>query len=119
MFVHICSATGIAGMAVFPAVWRNAYLGLAAAAVLYAIGGGVIEVLLSPIVEACPTKKKDAFMSLLHSLYCWRVCDCSSRNDNIFYCFWGKMVESAVYLVGGSTCGQCRLFWEGAAPLSE
>lgn len=71
VFAHICSATGIAGMAVFPAVWRNAYLGLAAAAVLYAIGGGLIEVLLSPIVEACPTKKKDASMSLLHSFYCW------------------------------------------------
>lgn len=68
---HICSAAGIAGMAAFPAVCENAYLGLVAAVVLYAIGGGLIEVLLSPIVEACPTEKKDASMSLLHSFYCW------------------------------------------------
>ena len=38
---------------------------------LYAVGGGIIEVLISPIVEACPTARKDAAMSLLHSFYCW------------------------------------------------
>jgi len=49
----------------------SAYVGLIAAVVLYAIGGGIIEVLVSPIVEACPTTKKEAAMSLLHSFYCW------------------------------------------------
>ena len=39
----------------------------------YAIGGGLCEVLVSPIAEACPTEKKDAQMSLLHSFYCWGV----------------------------------------------
>ena len=38
---------------------------------IYAIGGGLIEVLISPIVEACPTDNKEAAMSLLHSFYCW------------------------------------------------
>ena len=38
---------------------------------LYAIGGGLIEVLISPIVEACPTENKASVMSLLHSFYCW------------------------------------------------
>lgn len=71
VFAHICSAAGIGGMAVLPAVWENAYLGLAVSVILYAVGGGLIEVLISPIVEACPTKKKDASMSLLHSFYCW------------------------------------------------
>ena len=47
------------------------YVGLLAAVCLYAVGGGLIEVLISPIVEACPTEKKDAAMSLLHSFYCW------------------------------------------------
>ena len=38
---------------------------------LYAVGGGLLEVLVSPIVEACPTEGKEAAMSLLHSFYCW------------------------------------------------
>ena len=71
VFAHITSALGIIGLSVFPALLGNAYAGLIAAAVLYAIGGGIIEVLISPIVEACPTKKKEAAMSLLHSFYCW------------------------------------------------
>lgn len=71
VFAHICSAAGICGMAVLPAMCGNAYTGLMVSAVLYAIGGGLIEVLISPIVEACPTEKKDASMSLLHSFYCW------------------------------------------------
>ncbi len=68
---HICSAAGVAGMAIFPEIFSSPYAGLAAATVCYAIGGGLIEVLISPIVEACPTKKKEASMSLLHSFYCW------------------------------------------------
>ena len=71
VFAHMCSAAGMGGMAVFPAMCGNAYLGLVLSVVLYAIGGGLIEVLISPIVEACPTEKKDASMSLLHSFYCW------------------------------------------------
>lgn len=71
VFAHITAALGIVGLAVFPVLLGNAYAGLIAAAVLYAIGGGIIEVLISPIVEACPTEKKEAAMSLLHSFYCW------------------------------------------------
>ena len=68
---HIFSAAGLIGMAFLPDLCGNAYVGLMIAVVLYAIGGGIIEVLISPIVEACPTKKKEAAMSLLHSFYCW------------------------------------------------
>lgn len=71
LFAHVCAAVGLLGLAWFPALLGNAYLGLMAAVVFYAVGGGVIEVLISPIVEACPTKKKEAAMSLLHSFYCW------------------------------------------------
>ena len=71
VFAHICSAAGIGGMSVFPAICGDAYMGLVMSVVLYAGGGGLIEVLISPIVEACPTEKKDASMSLLHSFYCW------------------------------------------------
>ncbi|MBO5259872.1 MAG: MFS transporter [Agathobacter sp.] len=68
---HVFAAAGLMGMAVFPELIGNEYAGLLLAVVLYAIGGGIIEVLISPIVEACPTKKKEAAMSLLHSFYCW------------------------------------------------
>lgn len=68
---HIFSTLGLLGIAVLPDLLSNSYYGLLIAVILYAIGGGLIEVLVSPIVEACPTKKKDAAMSLLHSFYCW------------------------------------------------
>ena len=71
MFAHVCAVLGLVGMAVLPDLFGNAYIGLIAAVILYAIGGGIIEVLISPIVVACPTKKKEAAMSLLHSFYCW------------------------------------------------
>lgn len=71
VFAHITAAGGLIGMTIFPALTGNAYMGLMMAVVLYAIGGGIIEVLISPIVEACPTEKKEAAMSLLHSFYCW------------------------------------------------
>jgi len=68
---HIFAAAGLTGMAVLPDILGDAYVGLLIAVVLYAIGGGIIEVLISPIVEACPTEKKEGAMSLLHSFYCW------------------------------------------------
>lgn len=71
MFGHICAALGLIGMAVLPEILSNPYVGLMVAVVLYAIGGGLMEVLVSPVVEACPTQKKEAAMSLLHSFYCW------------------------------------------------
>lgn len=67
---HVFSALGLAGLAVLPGLLPS-YAGILTAVVLYAVGGGLIEVLISPIVEACPTQKKEAAMSLLHSFYCW------------------------------------------------
>ncbi len=67
---HICSALGLVGMAVLPKL-LDPYAGIMTGVVLCAIGGGIIEVLVSPVVEACPTEKKEAAMSLLHSFYCW------------------------------------------------
>ena len=67
---HVFCASGLIGLAVFPGV-GDPYAGLLIAVVLYAIGGGLIEVLVSPIAEACPTTDKTGAMSLLHSFYCW------------------------------------------------
>lgn len=71
VFAHVMAAAGLLGLALFPALLPNPYVGILFSVVLYAIGGGIIEVLISPIVEACPTKKKESAMSLLHSFYCW------------------------------------------------
>lgn len=68
---HICSGAGLVALAVLPQMMPDSFLGLVTAIILYAIGGGLLEVLVSPIVEACPTEKKEAAMSLLHSFYCW------------------------------------------------
>mgnify|MGYP001041027540 CR=1 FL=1 len=67
---HVLAAAGLIGMAVLPRIMPP-YAGLLTSVVLYAIGGGITEVLISPIVEACPTRRKEAAMSLLHSFYCW------------------------------------------------
>ncbi len=71
IFGHACSVVGLVGLAVLPKLLGNAYAGVMVSVVLYAIGGGLMEVLVSPVVEACPTGKKEAAMSLLHSFYCW------------------------------------------------
>ena len=71
MFAHLMAAVGLIGMAVLPGLLGDAYAGILISVVCYAIGGGIIEVLISPIVEACPTSKKEGAMSLLHSFYCW------------------------------------------------
>ena len=71
VFAHIISAVGLIGLAAFPYIFPSEYIGLIVAVICYAIGGGLIEVLISPIVEACPTERKEASMSLLHSFYCW------------------------------------------------
>ena len=67
---HVLAVLGLSGMAILPGI-LSPMTGLMIAVVLYAIGGGMIEVLISPIVEACPTEGKSAAMSLLHSFYCW------------------------------------------------
>lgn len=84
---HVFAALGLLGMAFLPDILGNAYAGLLVAVVLYAIGGGVIEVLISPIVEACPTEKKEAAMSLLHSFYCWGHVAVVILSTVFFSCF--------------------------------
>lgn len=65
------SATGLVLLAVLPEVLPSPFWGLLIAVVFYATGSGLVEVLVSPIVEACPFENKDGRMSLLHSFYCW------------------------------------------------
>lgn len=68
---QVLSAAGLASMAFLPELLPIPFAGILISVVLYAIGSGLIEVLVSPIVEACPFEHKDGVMSLLHSFYCW------------------------------------------------
>ncbi len=68
---QVVSAAGLILMAFLPEVLPNPFVGIIISVVLYAIGSGLIEVLVSPIVEACPFENKAGVMSLLHSFYCW------------------------------------------------
>lgn len=68
---QIVSAAGLVSMACLPELLSTPFVGILISVVLYAVGSGLIEVLVSPIVEACPFDHKDGRMSLLHSFYCW------------------------------------------------
>ncbi len=68
---QVVSVAGLVMLAVLPELLPVPFLGLLIAAVFYAVGSGLVEVLVSPIVEACPFENKDGAMSLLHSFYCW------------------------------------------------
>lgn len=71
IIAHVCSAAGLVLLTVLPGAFRDPFAGILIAVFIYAIGGGLIEVLISPILEACPTDNKEKAMSLLHSFYCW------------------------------------------------
>lgn len=71
VLAHIFAAVGLILLGILPELTSDPYLGISIAVVIYAVGGGLTEVIISPIVEACPTDKKGAAMSLLHSFYCW------------------------------------------------
>lgn len=68
---QMLSAIGLVGLAFLPQITADPFTGIIISTILYAIGSGLTEVLVSPIVEACPFEHKEAAMSLLHSFYCW------------------------------------------------
>ena len=71
IIAHVTGAAGLIGLAFLPDIMPDPFIGLVMCIAVYAIGGGIIEVLISPIVESCPTENKEGAMSLLHSFYCW------------------------------------------------
>lgn len=68
---EIASAVGLVGLAFLPELFPSPYAGIIISVVIYAVGSGLIEVLVSPIVEACPFDNKESAMAMLHSTYCW------------------------------------------------
>lgn len=70
VLAHILAIVGITGYAYMPRLFPS-FVGLTVCTILSAIGAGLVEVMISPIVEACPTDGKSAAMSFLHSFYSW------------------------------------------------
>jgi len=68
---EITAGLGLISLAVLPSILPDPFAGIMISVVIYAIGSGLIEVLVSPIIEACPFEHKEKVMSLLHSFYCW------------------------------------------------
>ncbi|MBR3602395.1 MAG: MFS transporter [Lachnospiraceae bacterium] len=70
VLAHVLSALGLILLTILPQI-INPFAGILIAVMVYAVGGGLLEVLVSPIMESCPTDNKESAMSLLHSFYCW------------------------------------------------
>ena len=85
---QILSAIGLVLMAFLPELLPIPFIGIIVSVILYAIGSGLIEVLISPIVEACPFENKEGVMSLLHSFYCWGAVGVI-LGSTIFFAIWG------------------------------
>ncbi len=71
IIAEVSSGLGLASFAFLPDILPDPYVGIILGTMIYAVGSGLIEVLCSPIVEACPFENKEGTMSLLHSFYCW------------------------------------------------
>ena len=71
VLAHILSALGLICLTVLPEWMGHPFAGILISVIVYAVGGGLLEVLVSPVVEACPSTHKEKAMSLLHSFYCW------------------------------------------------
>lgn len=71
VIAHAFAAAGFIALPILPELFSDPFIGIFIAVVIYAVGGGLLEVLVSPVVEACPTENKEKAMSLLHSFYCW------------------------------------------------
>ncbi|MBR1878797.1 MAG: hypothetical protein IJ814_07350 [Paludibacteraceae bacterium] len=92
---EITSAAGLIGLTFVPDLCPNPLVGLLLCVAVYAVGSGLIEVLCSPIIEACPFPDKEATMSLLHSFYCWGAVGVILGSTLFFHCFGVENWRSA------------------------
>lgn len=68
---HLMAAAGMLLLTILPEILPSPFIGILISVMVYAVGGGLLEVLVSPVVEACPSDNKEKAMSMLHSFYCW------------------------------------------------
>lgn len=71
VMAHVLSAAGLILLTILPELFSSPFVGILISVMVYAVGGGLLEVLVSPVVEACPSNNKEKAMSMLHSFYCW------------------------------------------------
>lgn len=88
LLAHSCVIVGFICLVTLPEICPDPFTGILISVAVYAVGGGLIEVLISPIIEACPTKNKEATMSMLHSFYCWG-CVGVILFSTLFFTFFG------------------------------
>lgn len=94
---------------ILPDLLPNAFAGLFISVVIYAVGGGLIEVLISPIVESCPSDNKEKAMSLLHSFYCWGHVAVVLLST-IFFRIFGIENWKIMALIWGD-CSYCKWYY--------
>lgn len=82
------SALGLVSLAFLPELFHDPMIGILISVCIYAVGSGLVEVLVSPIIEACPFPNKESMMSLLHSFYCWGAVGVIV-GSTIFFMFFG------------------------------
>ena len=71
VIAHALAFLGLVMQGTLPNMLPAPYVGLVLATIVNGVGGGLIEVIISPIVDSCPGDAKASAMSLLHSFYCW------------------------------------------------
>lgn len=96
IIAHICAAAGLVLLTVLPELFADPFVGILMSVVIYAVGGGLLEVLVSPIIEACPTDNKEAAMSLL-LLGMYRRCFIF---HSVFRTVWNGTLENPHTVVG-------------------
>ena len=100
------AGVGLVGLATLPNLLSNPFAGILISVIVYAMGSGMIEVLVSPIVEACPFEHKDSVMSLLHSFYCWGR-GWGHFPFNAFLChFWNRILVDSGLSMGATSVVQ-------------
>ncbi len=108
---EILSAVGLIGLAFYLILLNHAYVGILISVIIYAMGSGLIEVLVSPIVEACPFDNKESVMSLLHSFFLLLGSRCSHSIFNCFlYNIWNKQLADSCMHLGINSYMQCIQF---------
>ena len=110
LLAHGFAAAGLILLTILPDRTADPFVGILLAVVVYALGGGLLEVLVSPILEACPTDNKASAMSLLHSFYCWGQMGVVPAVHPVLFRLWYRQLESAGAGVGGGAHLKRRAF---------
>jgi len=110
---HVFAAVGLILLTILPEVFASPFVGLLIAVIIYAVGGGLLEVLVSPIMEACPTENKEKAMSLLHSFYCWGHMAVVLLSTLFFYGFRYIKLENISDILGFNPNSKRHIFYTG------